>query len=242
MKKLFIYAHRDLIHIIMHHWTLKLRWIFVTFMKYYIIGWLKNYVKIYTKNILFSKFVTKTALLLVVWWRRNCRRSSRSSDPWTRSTGINRQTVRWALILWRLSCIGRLIWGRKLLIGRLNFFIRFVFVVSREIIDVFRHCIHTRIITWNFKYLTSIDLNHYGLEWPRSCYDLGTIRWSFSSLILNLNLPRSALFYVISKLTLTILRSCSCIMPQISGIKEPRIHEHCNYNQQKTTTETSLNV
>ena len=49
-------------------------------------------------------------------------------------------------------------------------------------------------------------------------------------------------FYVISKLTLTILRSCSCIMPQISGIKEPRIHEHCNYNQQKTTTETSLNV
>lgn len=64
LKKLFIYAHRDLIHIIIHHWTLKLRWIFETFIKYFIIWWLKNYVKIYTKKIiLFSKFVTKNIFI-----------------------------------------------------------------------------------------------------------------------------------------------------------------------------------
>ena len=40
--KLFIYAHRDLMHIITHHWTLKLCRIFENFQKYYIIGWLKN--------------------------------------------------------------------------------------------------------------------------------------------------------------------------------------------------------
>ena len=53
-EKLFIYAHRDLMHIIIHHWTLKLCRIFENFQKYYIIGWLKNYVKIYTKKFIFN--------------------------------------------------------------------------------------------------------------------------------------------------------------------------------------------